>query len=58
MNEPHQTPLTSHAGMPQSRPIAITQPMPTPSSPPAVTGPGCGGRNAWVIDRPASMGIA
>lgn len=24
----------------------------------AATGPGCGGRNAWVMDRPASSGIA
>ena len=30
----------------------------TSSSPAAATGPGCGGRNACVMDRPASIGSA
>ena len=58
MNDPHQTPLTSHAGIPQIRPMRMSQPRLTPSSPEAATGPGCGGRNACVMDRPASIGSA
>lgn len=51
-------PPTSHAGTPHSRPIRISQPRLTCNRPAATTGPGCGGRNACTIDRPASSGIA
>ena len=44
--------------MPQTRPMMMIQPRSTLSRPAAATGPGCGGRNAWVIDSPASIGIA
>ncbi|MGX1118369.1 hypothetical protein RKD37_003732 [Streptomyces ambofaciens] len=50
------TQAASTAGMPQTMPMRITQPRSTFSSPAAATGPGCGGRKAWVIDRPASRG--
>ena len=46
----------STAGTPQTTPIRMTMPRSTLSSPAAATGPGCGGRKAWVIDRPASSG--
>lgn len=46
----------STAGRPQTMPMRTTQPSWTCSSPAAATGPGCGGRKAWVMDRPASSG--
>jgi hypothetical protein len=38
--------------------MMMIQPRSTFSSPAAATGPGCGGRNACVMDSPASIGIA
>ncbi len=58
IHEPHATPLTNQAGIPQARPMMMSQPRLTCSRPAAATGPGCGGRKACVIDRPASIGIA
>jgi hypothetical protein len=55
---PHSRPETMNAGMPTAKPISSTQPRSTPNRPAAATGPGRGGRKAWVTDRPASSGIA
>ena len=55
---PNRMPPTNQAGMPQARPMMMIQPSSTWNGPAAATGPGCGGRKACVIERPASSGSA